>query len=66
MAFTQEQLDALEAAIAEGAQEVRYQDKSVRYNSLAEMRRLRAEMKRELGQAAKGPRNAVPRHTKGL
>lgn len=37
MAFTQTQLDALEAAIASGTLEVRTGDKSVRYQSMAEL-----------------------------
>jgi hypothetical protein len=37
MAFTQSQLDALEAAIASGTLEVRYGEKSVRYQSTADM-----------------------------
>ena len=39
--FTQEKLDALENAIAEGVLKVKYQDKEVQYRSLDEMLRLR-------------------------
>lgn len=41
MAFTQTQLDALEAAIASGTLEVRTGDKVVRYQSLADLIRAR-------------------------
>ena len=51
MAFTQAQLDALEAAIATGALRVTYQDKSVQYHSLEDMLLLREAMRRELGLA---------------
>ena len=37
MAFTQDQLTALEAAIASGTLEVRIGDKMVRYQSIADM-----------------------------
>jgi hypothetical protein len=37
MAFTQAQLDALETAIASGTLEVRYGDKTVRYQSTSDM-----------------------------
>jgi hypothetical protein len=42
MAWTIEQLNALDAAIAEGALTVKYADKSVTYRSLDEMLRIRA------------------------
>lgn len=49
MAFTTEQLTALENAIAEGVKRVKYQDKEVEYRSLEEMITLRDAMRRELG-----------------
>lgn len=49
MAYTQTQLDALETAMAEGVMSVQYSDRRVTYHSLAEMERLRATMRRELG-----------------
>jgi hypothetical protein len=48
MAYTQIQLDALEAAIAEGTLKVEYGDKKVEYRSLNEMIRIRDLMKAEL------------------
>jgi hypothetical protein len=48
--YLQTDLDALERAIALGALQVRYADgREVRYRSLADMRSLRQEMRRELG-----------------
>ena len=49
MAFTIEQYQALQAAIAEGALSVRYADKSVTYRSLDEMIRILKLMAAELG-----------------
>ena len=49
MAYTIEQLTALEAAIAEGALTVKYQDKLVQYRSLDEMIRIRKLMRDDLG-----------------
>jgi hypothetical protein len=47
--WTQDQLDALEAAIAEGVQTVKYQDKEVTYRSLDEMIKVRSLMRKALG-----------------
>ncbi len=49
MAYTIDQLNALDAAIAEGALTVKYQDKLVTYRSLDEMLRIRNLMRDELG-----------------
>jgi hypothetical protein len=40
--FTQAQLDALNAAIASGVTEVRYQDRTVRYDSMRDLLTARA------------------------
>jgi len=45
MSYTAAQITALEKAIATGALQVRYGDRSVTYRSLDEMRSLLAEMK---------------------
>jgi hypothetical protein len=59
MGFTREQLDILEAAIAQGALDVNYGDKRVTYRSLNEMLRTRDLMKKELGLAgSSGARNS--------
>jgi len=42
--FTQTQLDALDAALAEGVRRVKYQDKEVEYRSLRDMLALREIM----------------------
>lgn len=49
MAFTLEQHDALEGAIAQGALKVKYGDKEVTYRSLDEMVRILNLMKTQLG-----------------
>lgn len=49
MAFTLDDLTTLERAIAAGVQSVRYADRTVTYQTLADMRRARAEMQAELG-----------------
>lgn len=47
--FTNERLEALEKAIAEGVLKVKYQDKEVTYRTLDEMLTLRNVMRGELG-----------------
>lgn len=47
--YTQEQLDALTAAIVQGALRVKYNDKEVEYRSLDDMLRLQAIMEASLG-----------------
>lgn len=55
MAFTQDQLDILNRAIAEGALEVKYGDKWIRYRSLEEMLTIKAAIEKDLGlQQIKG------------
>jgi hypothetical protein len=62
--FTQDQLTALDNAIASGALIVRYADKTVQYRSLTEMLTLRNLMKSELQQGANGRKYA--KFNKGL
>ena len=67
MAFTQAQLDALEAAIAGGELTVEYQDKRVTYRSLREMMEIRTLMRQQLGvQSAPSATRIYPAHSKGL
>lgn len=54
--FTKQQLETLEAAIAEGVTRVRYADKTVEYRSLDEMLRIRNMMREALGEGAAGGR----------
>lgn len=49
MAYTQKQLDDLEASIAEGALTVKYEDRLVTYRSLDEMISIRAVIRNALG-----------------
>ena len=66
MAFTQAQLDALEAAIAGGELVVQYQDKKVQYRDLGEMMRIRDMMRRDLGLVQPENTRLYPTHSKGL
>ena len=65
MSWTQEQLDALNAAIAEGATRVRYGDREVQYRSLAEMTQLRDAMRRALGLTTSEGARRVLAYSKG-
>lgn len=57
MAFTQQQLDALETAIASGTLEVRVGDKSVRYQSMAELIKARDLIRDQLTASSDSPRS---------
>lgn len=48
MAWTQAQLDALNKAIANGSERVKYADREVTYRSMAEMLKLRSMIMDEL------------------
>lgn len=52
MAYTQEQYQALKAAIAGGELQVRYADRSVTYRTVAEMLQILRLMENELGLSA--------------
>lgn len=49
MSYTQQQYEALTAAIAQGAMTVRYKDRQVTYRSLSEMQQIKREMEQALG-----------------
>ncbi len=66
MAWTTDQLAALETAISQGALRVRYSDKEVQYRSLSEMLQLRDMMRQELGLSSAGSRRLLAKHSKGL
>jgi hypothetical protein len=66
MAFTQAQLDALDAAIAGGELTVKYQDKQVTYRSLDEMTRIRDMMRKDLGLVTATSTRVYASHSKGL
>ncbi len=62
--WTQEQLTALETAIAKGVRSVKYTDKEIVYRSLEEMLQLRDAMKRDLKQTPQCKR-LFATHSKG-
>lgn len=68
MAYTQEDIDALKAAIATGATEVTFGSgpdrRTVIYRSLAEMRSILGDMLGEVAPAAQAPRVSYIRHTR--
>lgn len=72
MAYTQQQIDNLKAAIAEGALQVRYStpngERQVTYRSLAEMQKILADMEQEVGTSSIEAASGVvyPSYSKGL
>lgn len=66
MAFTLQQLEALEAAIATGTKQVMYGNKLVMYNTLDEMLRVRDLMKKELGLIKPNSGRTYGEFNKGL
>ena len=65
MAYTTAQLNALEAAIAQGVTSVSYRDRTVQYRSLNDMIKLRDQMRRDLGLITPETRRYYS-HSKGL
>lgn len=65
MAFTQSQLDAIEAGIAAGTTRVSYDGKSVEYRSLDEMLRIRSIIRRALGIES-GSSTVLVAHDRGF
>lgn len=69
MAFTQEQLDALTAAIAQGVRRVRYgvgsDQKEVEYPSLEDMLKLKEVMEQDLGLNTENKRFTLASHRRG-
>ena len=66
MAYTQQQLDLLDAAIAQGALTVEYADKKVTYRSLAEMMSIRNLMLSNLGITKPNSGRRYAEHHSGL
>ena len=66
MAYTQQQLDLLDAAIAQGALKVEYADKKVEYRSLSEMLQIRNLMATELGKISKNSGRKFAEYHSGL
>lgn len=67
MAYTQEQVDVLRAALARGVTSLQLNGERVQFASLGEMRRQLREMEAELaGQATVGPVVAYVTTSRGL
>lgn len=66
MAWTTEQLAAIEEAISLGATRVKYIDREVQYNSLDDLLRLRDRMRRELGLTDGSQSRRYASFSKGL
>ena len=66
MAFTQDQHDRLEAAIAKGVLKVEYADKKVTYQSTTDMLRVLNLMKRDLGLVGNDGGRSVAGFSKGI
>ena len=62
MAWTQVDLDAIEAAIASGKLDVQYSDKRVRYRSIAELLQAREVIRAKLAAATQT--KVVPKQTR--
>lgn len=60
MSYTQNQLDALRAALASGTSRVSYDGRTVEYRTMAELERAIARIERSLGQRAAGSRITYP------
>ncbi len=68
MAFTSDDLTALDTAIKSGARRVAYRDRTVDYHSLDEMLKLRAVMQAEVSTGDRttyGTRRVYPKYSKG-
>ncbi|WP_261504075.1 phage head-tail joining protein, partial [Burkholderia multivorans] len=52
MAYTKQDLERIQSAIAKGELEVQYADRRVKYRSIAELREARTEIIRDLSGAA--------------
>lgn len=63
--WTSEELAALEAAMAQGVRRVEYNDRTVEYRSLNEMKELRELIRRSLGLVKRGGR-VLCRSSKGI
>lgn len=66
MAWTTQQLTAIEEALAAGTTRVKYGDKEVEYRSLNELLRLRDMIRRELGLVAQDSTRIKAKFDKGL
>ena len=65
MAWTQNDLDAIERAIANGTTEVQFGDRTVKYRSLNQLQQIRSLMMKDLNKA-RAPRRKWPSFGKGI
>ena len=63
--YTLKDVERLRAAIGKGVQEVQYQDKKVKYNSIDDMLKALRMMEQELGLKKRSSR-VLAEHDKGL
>ncbi|WP_186124698.1 phage head-tail joining protein [Burkholderia gladioli] len=63
MAYTRQDLERVQSAIAKGELEVQYADRRVRYRSISELRDAQTEIVRALDGAAGRPRMFRLRHS---
>ncbi len=66
MAWTLEQLAALEEAVASGALEVKYADRTVKYQTTSDLLRVLTMVRRELGVTDNCERRRFASFSKGL
>lgn len=63
--LTQDDIDALEEAIASGARRVKFKDREVEYRSLAEMKEILADAKSAVS-GVRRKRRVIPEYDSGL
>lgn len=66
MAWTQTDLDAIEAALVNGTTTVKYSDKQVTYRSIDELIRVRELIRKDLGLTNAASGRVYASHSKGL
>lgn len=66
MSFNQQQIDALQAAISQGALKVKYQDREVQYRSLDEMLQILNMMQNSVNNTSGKLKIITPEFDKGL
>jgi len=59
MAWSQSDIDALQAAMAKGVKRVRYSSGEIEYQSVDDMRKLLADMRREVNADTSGGRRVA-------
>lgn len=66
MAYTEDDLTAIRAAITKGERTVQFADRSVTYRSIDELLQAEARILGELAQTARRPRQFIATSGKGL